>query len=459
MKKTWIPAFALLMLATLVLTIGCSQRDPAGLEVARAPVDPVVYSDGILFDPYFQAFSGTYHEAVGVDSSAAYDGSSSLMVTVPGEGSSLGGYAGGVLTSVAVRDFADFNAMTFYARSSVPTTLDVVGYGNDNTGNSRFEAGRNGISLTENWTFVVVPVPAPSKLLAVRGLFTFAEGFEYAHRDGHTLWFDEIRFAKLGNITDPRPTIPSVDRQYFVGSKASLAGTSTTYSIDGDDVVVDHMPSYFDFNATDPGVAEVENAEVTIVGEGSTTINATLEGVPVEGDLVLHGFMPPASPAPAPEYPADGVISMYCDQYGDDVTVESWNPHWQYSNAEEDLFTIDGDEAMVYSGLNFVGIVFDGYTINATDKTHLHLDVFAPFGTDFLVKVVVFNQNNGYAIGNAELRFDETTTPSFVAGQWSSLDIPLEDFGLTASWEFVGQLVLSTADAELVLIDNVLWHD
>ena len=32
------------------------------------------------------------------------------------------------------------------------------------------------------------------------------------------MWFDDIRFARLDNVTDPRPSMPSVNKQYFVGS-------------------------------------------------------------------------------------------------------------------------------------------------------------------------------------------------------------------------------------------------
>ncbi|MBK8015320.1 MAG: hypothetical protein IPK20_00555 [Betaproteobacteria bacterium] len=36
---------------------------------------------------------------------------------------------------------ADFNALTFYAKSSVVSTLNEVGFGNDNTGTSVYSAG------------------------------------------------------------------------------------------------------------------------------------------------------------------------------------------------------------------------------------------------------------------------------------------------------------------------------
>jgi hypothetical protein len=444
-------------LPLLALGAGCSGRDLTGLDVARARIEPVVFEEGYGDDVYFQAFSGTYYEAATVDSTFARESAKSLRVVVPGQGSVLGAYAGGVLTSAGKRDLADFNALTFYARSSFPSTLNLAGFGNDNTGTSRFEAGRANIPLTTAWTFVVVPIPAPSKLVAERGLFTLAEGFEAAHPLGHELWFDDIRFARLGNIENPRPFMPSSSKQYFIGSAVTLEGTRTTFAVDGADVVVNHMPGYFDFVSSDPGVARIERGRIVVVGTGSATVTATMDGVPVAGSVSLTGYVPPAAPAPDPTVPAADVIALFSDVYGT-VPVDSWNPHWQYSTTQDELYAVGGNQTRMYTNLNFVGIEFRTRTIDASSMTHLHLDVYAPAGSDFRVKVVAFSGDNGTMIGQSELTFDATTLPAFNAGQWSSLEIPLADFALAAPWTHMGQLVLSTSDAQLVLVDNVYWH-
>jgi len=436
---------------------GCGQRDVTELDVARARIEPRVFGEGYFDDVYFQAFSGTYLDAASLDSVQAHDSSTSLKVVVPPQGSALGAYAGGVLTSTGARDLADYNALTFYARSSVSSLLNEAGYGNDNTGTSRHSAGRASIPLTGAWTFVVIPIPSASKLIAERGLFTFAEGFEAANPLGHDLWFDDIRFASLDNISDPRPSMPSSDKQYFVGSTVNLEGTRTTFDVDGADVVVDHMPGYFDFESSDPAVAEVSGGRVRVVGVGSATVTARLDGVDVAGAVTVAGFQPPSTAAPVPSVPATDVISLFSDAY-DDVPVDSWNPHWNYSTTQDELYEIAGDQALMYTTLNFVGIVFGTRTIDATAMTHLHLDVYAPEGTVFKVKLVAFNQDNGYMIGQAELSFDAATTPAFNSGGWSSLEIPLADFPLTAPRDHLGQLVLSTTDAPLVLVDNIYLH-
>ncbi len=458
MNLNWRHLLGLTALPLLVTGLGCSGRDPADLPVARAPSDPLVFIDGYDDDIYFQPFSGTYANAVSLDSVYTYNDSPlSLKVDVPPQGSSLGAYAGGVLTSVNVRDLTDFNALTCYARSSVNSTLNTVGFGNDNTGLSLYEAGRSNVPLTTDWTFVVVPIPAPSKLIAERGLFTFAEGYEAAHPEGNQIWFDNIRYAHLGNITDPRPIMPSLSKQYFVGATASIQGTYTIFNVDGANIRVDHSPGYFDFTSSNPAVARVVEGRIEVVGVGDAVITATLEGIPVTGSVTLSGFEPPATAPPTPTLPAQDVISMFSDVYRN-VPVDSWNPHWQYSTTEDADYVVDGDLTKMYSNLNFVGIVFTTQTIDASQMTHLHLDLYAPVGTDFSVKVVAFDQNDGSSIGEAELTFDASTTPAFVAGQWSSLDIPLADFQLAAPWNHIGQLVLSTDDAPLVLVDNIYWH-
>jgi hypothetical protein len=252
----------------LWLGVGCSDRDPAGLEIARARIDPLVFGDAYGDDVYFQAFYQTHVTAVELDSVYAYgglatDGARSLKIHVPPTQSALGLYSGGVLTCVSGRDLADFNALTFYARSNADISLDVAGFGNDNTGTSLYEAGRRSIALTRDWQFVIVPIPAPSKLISERGLLTFAESVEqqppnsgvFPYPDGYDVWLDEIRFASLGNIEIFRASMRSVNRQYFVGSTVTVENTSTVFRIDGAFVPVEHSPNYFDYESSAPGVA------------------------------------------------------------------------------------------------------------------------------------------------------------------------------------------------------------
>ncbi len=435
---------------------GCSDRDPAGLPAARAPIDPLVFDDAFSADVYFQAFQGTDPYVVASDSVFVEQGTKSLKITVPPKGSNLGAYAGGVLTSGAGRDEADFNALTFYARSSIPSTLNVAGFGNDNTGTSRYEAGRSAIPLSTAWTQVVIPIPSPGRLISERGMFTFAEDQEAAHPEGHQVWFDDIRYARLPGIANPRPVMASANKQYFVGATAPMTGTATTFAVDGADVTVNHMPGYFDFLSADPAVAAVEQSAVRVVGTGSAVITATLDGTPVAGFVTVRGYQPPAAPAPRPTLPAADVISLLSDVYPN-APVDSWNPHWNYSTTEDADYSVDGDNTKMYSFLNFVGIDFSSHPVDASAMGAFHIDVYAPEGSNFLVKLVAFNAS-GLLIGQSELRFDAATTPAFRAGAWSSLEIPMANFHFAVPVDHLRQLVLSTSDAQLVLVDNIYWH-
>ena len=63
-----------LVLPLLILSIGCSKRDPSSLEIARAKIDPLVFDDDYGEDVYFQAFFRTHLTAIEVDSVYAYNG-------------------------------------------------------------------------------------------------------------------------------------------------------------------------------------------------------------------------------------------------------------------------------------------------------------------------------------------------------------------------------------------------
>jgi hypothetical protein len=478
--------FTLAAIPLLILSAGCSDRNPTDLPVARANIDPMVFDEkydpiNVLYgeDAYFQPFSGTDPYSLKVDSLYASNGKLSIKISVPPDGSALGAYAGGVLTAVASRDFADFNALTFKARTESITgiTLDMVGFGNDNTGTSLYEAGRSGestspIVLGPDWTFVIVPIPAPSKVISERGLLTFAEGWEDPHSLGYDIWFDEIKFAQLDNITEKIPRLPPGVKHVFVGSTAVMSGTQTFFVVDGAFIQVDHSSHYFDYKSEDPSVARVVESEIQVVGEGTTTIRAFLEGIESNTSVELHGYFPPTVAATPPTVPADNVISMFSDVYTN-VPVDTWRTDWSPAQVQDHV--VAGDNTKMYTGLPFVGIEFLNPPIDATGMTHIHLDVYAPTGSEFRVKLVSFPSDPDIELVQTfELILNPNSVPPFDAGAWAPLDIPLADFQIDPGdsgytwddwdWANVGQMVLSTApshstiSAQLVLVDNVYWH-
>ena len=465
------------MVAILILGLGCSDRDTETLAPARGNTDPLVFDDDYGEDVYFQAFFETHYEAVSKDSVYAYegfapDGARSLKVNIPPDASALGPYSGGVLTSAGSRNLADFNALTFYARTDSGSVssieLNEVGFGNDNTGDSLYGASRSDVPLTWNWAFHVIPVPAPSKLISERGLFLFAESLElwdpndqasgYPYPDGYNIWFDEIKFAKLDNIEVSWARMDAVNSQYFVGSPVAITGTFTRFLVDGVTVDVHHMPAYFDYESTDESVATADGNTVTVVGAGDATITGTLEGLDVIGNIRVTGYDPPTAAAVPPTLSAESVISMFSDVY-QDVNVDTWNADWGQPVTVEN-YVVSGDNTKMYTSLTWAGIEFMNPMIDASAMTHFHLDVYAPEGTDFNLEFVSFPADSSKVL-TEKLVFDTSTTPAFNEGTWSVLEFPLTDLLLRPGfdWSRIGQLVISTSDAKLVLVDNAYWHN
>ena len=155
---------------------------------------------------------------------------------------------------------------------------------------------------------------------------------------------------------------------------------------------------------------------------------------------------------------------MFSDVY-DDVNVDTWNTNWNSTQVQD--FVVAGDNTKMYSDLTFVGIEFLNPMIDATEMTHFHLDVYAPSGDNFYVKLVSFPPDTTQGINGRELTFKSDTTPAFQPGSWSSLEIPLADLQGTHEdwdWTHIGQLILGTNDrlpsipAQLVLVDNIYFH-
>lgn len=454
--------FAVIAAVLVVAAAAGCGRDSATNPVAGES-DPVVFDDDFGDAVDYQAFEGSQYDAVTVDFQEAYDGPASLKVNIPGPGSTNGTYAGGAFTTFNARDLTGYNALSFYAKSSVNSTMDVVGLGNDNTGTSLYDASRTAVPLTTDWARVVIPIPGSSKLTAERGLFYFAEGYE--NNQGFTVWFDEVEFTSLATITNPRPEMASTSPTTFVGGTTAIEETRVTFDVGREDVTVGHMPAYFDYTSSDELVAVVANGVIQGVGGGTATVTAKLDTVDVTGEVTVTVLGAPTGPAAAPTVPDEDVISLFSDVYTD-VAVDTWHANWEWSTGEVTDFAIQGDNVKVYTDLNFAGIEFVSGTIDVSEMTHFHMDVWAPEGTEFLVKLVDFGEDGawgGAPDSFAELTFDVDTTPAFVAGAWCALEIPMADFenapgDALVSNEHLAQLVISSSDVSTVIVDNVYFH-
>ncbi|NIS18099.1 MAG: hypothetical protein GWN14_06910 [candidate division Zixibacteria bacterium] len=425
----------------------------------------VVFNDEYGSRVTYQAFAGSFLEAVQVTTDPVYEGTQGLEITIPGTDP---WWSGGAFVDTgglgrAGRDLSAYNALTFWARASIPATLDVAGIANDNTGTSEYIAEVTALALTTSWQQYVIPIPLAEKLDSENGLFYFAEGEGVEYQ----IWVDEIVFDSLTTITNPRPVIPTTTLEVSLGEEVTFDGCYVTFDVDGSDIVVSAMMGYFNFASSDEGVVSVgTDGVITAVGPGTAELTAVLgtsKSVPADGVVTVNvsGFVPTES-APTPSQDQADVFSIFSDTYIS-TDFDTWSS--QFDNADVSDFTIGSDNLKKYTNLVFSIAEYEvGNTgpQDLTGMTHFHMDVWTPDPTDgssqFNIKLVDFGANGEYGGGDDvedELAFGQATMST---GSWVSFDIPLASFtGLTTQAHFA-QLILS-GTYSTVYVDNVYFYD
>ena len=441
--------------ALVLVASGCS-RDLGPLEPAPNPTGGIVFEDEFTGGVDFQAFSTSKVDALNVDRVDRYRGLTSLRFTVPGPGDPSGGYAGGAFVTSIGRDLTGYNALTFWAKASTSATFNTVGFGNDNTGTSRYVAEVGDIPLSTTWTKYVVPMPLASKLTSERGLFFLADAPE--HDVGYDLWLDDIQFETLGTIINPRPSIASQTVNGEAGGTLNVGGTQVTFDVAGSDVTVRAMPGYFTFQSSDESVAAVnDEGAIVLVGSGTARITASLGGTPASGEVTVNVATPPDAGPPEPAFPAADVISLFSDAY-DDVPIDTWSAVWDQADVED--VVIDGNTVKQYSNMVFAGVEFTSRPIDASAMSHMHLDLWTSDPSVFRIKLVDFGADGAFGGGDDsehEITLNEGSTPPIGIGAWNVLDIPLSDFAGLNARGHLAQLIISGA-SPTVYLDNILFY-
>lgn len=417
---------------------------------------PEVFIDSLDGGLDYAAFEGSYYEALSIDEDNGLGGGAALKFTIP-----TGQWAGGAFWTHEARDLSSFDALVFDARAAGNYTLTAVGFGIGMEYGTATQVEVNDIPLTADWTRVVIPIPDADRLAAEHGVFWFSTG------DPGEIWFDNVQFATLetGVITDPRPVMTSTTVTGLLGEVVPVTGTRTTFAVDGEDVLVNHTAIYFDYLSSDESVVVGQNGVVTVVGGGTATVTAELDGAPVDGQITVNVVAPPTAAAPTPTLDPGDVISVFSNAYTD-ITVDTWRADWTFGPIEVADQQIAGDDVKAYTGLNtpafYTGIEFVGDQIDAATPgmTHFHMDVYAPAGTQFAFKMVDFGPNGAFGGGDdteSTFTLNADSTPVFAAGEWVSLDIPLTEF---AGMNFgnVSQLVLTGTNTGSLWLDNIYFH-
>lgn len=89
----------------------------------------------------------------------------------------------------------------------------------------------------------------------------------------------------------------------------------------------------------------------------------------------MEGATAPTTAAPAPTAAPEDVISFFSDAY-DDVPVGYFSTDWDRSDVEDAV--AGGDPVKRYFNLRFAGIDFGEQTVDASEMTHVHLDIWTP---------------------------------------------------------------------------------
>jgi hypothetical protein len=469
MKYHTIAALLLVLAAALLAVAGC-ERDTTGLDLAPFDTNPVVFED-VFNGIDFQAFSNTKLDALDVlDDGEQYRGEASIKITVPGVGDPSGAYAGGAITANMARDLSQYNALAFWVKASKNATLDLVGYGNDNTGGSKYVGGVRDIALTTAWQRYIIPIPRTGKLVPERGLFFFAEGPE--NDTGYNIWFDDIEFVNVDAISNPRPIMRQDDVSALTGVRLSVAETFTAFDVtvpNTSTLTVGHSPGYFTFFSSNEDVAVPDEGVIRVVGGGTADISAKLDTVVVAGRFTISALDPPSDAAPRPTIPSADVISIFSNAYTN-RPVDTFSPEWDTADVSD--FKIAGDGVKVYNiptQLDIAVIEFATNLIDATSMTHIHIDIWAPQGTAttpfFGLGLFSFGPDGVFS-GNPPPAGDDSqgvvaiVQPELVFGEWLSLDIPLADFtaaGLDDT-AHLAQIILRS-DAVQLIVDNIFFYN
>ena len=474
-NKNYIYSKIILLSGLLFISTVSCEREYEDAEFATFPDIGEVFDDApiAMGSDFYFPYGGSKPTAWSVDSEVSYMGSASMRIDVPNANDPEGNYAGAIFRvdgEGSGRDLSGFDALTFYAKASQAVTIGEIGFGED-FGENKYVTTLAGVDLTTNWTQYIIPIPDASKLLQERGMIRYAAAGigEPGLEVGYTFWIDEVKFEKLGTIAQAKPEIlngEDVDEQISSGATIDLAqrGLTQTFNLaSGTNQTVNAAPSYFTFTSSDIEVARVnELGLVSIVGEGDATITASIGGVRAQGSLnltttgdYLH--------APIPTLDPSRVISIFSDAYTN-VPVDFLNGYWepfQTTLSEEKI--IDNDNIVEYTEFNFVGNQFANPTVDATDKSTLHINMIIndesiPSNLDFLISIVDFGAD-GVDGGDDDTRQQVFFKSSdFVEGEWSTLEIPIT----LTNKNNIGLIIYENVNGSPLTkftLDNIYFHN
>ena len=233
----YIQAKISLFLGLVLITFTGCERDISDDAIAATfATTAEIFTDNFvgMGTNFYFPFADSKLDAFSVDNEVGFESRASFRVDVPNANDPTGNYAGAILrVDGAGRDLSGYDALTFYAKASQGVSIDEVGFGQDFTAN-QYQVTASNISVGTNWTKYVIPIPDASKLLEERGVFWYAMGTQATGGSGYVVWFDEIKFEKLGTVAQPRPAILNGNTETtetFNGANITVGGLTQTFNL------------------------------------------------------------------------------------------------------------------------------------------------------------------------------------------------------------------------------------
>lgn len=469
MKNTKFIYTQMILLFSFIFTIfvSCERELSDEAVFATFSTNPEVFTDapvGLGSDFYFP-FAGSKATAWTVDETVGYNSNASMRFDVPNADDPEGNYAGAIFrVDGAGRNLTGYDALTFWAKASQGVSIGEMGFGQD-FGENKYQVTRSNINLSTNWVKYIIPLPDPSKLIEERGMFWYSAGTQNTNSFGYTFWIDDLKFEKLGTIGQPKPAIVNgedVVQDTYTGINLEVTGLKQTFNLgSGANQTVSVAPSYFNFTSSDPSVASVDElGVVSILGEGSPVITATLAGVEAAGSLTIN-TLGDFELAPIPTRPASNVTSIFSDTYTN-ISVDFFNGYWEpFQTTLSADFEIEGNNILNYTDFNFVGNQFSNPTVDATEKSNIHIDMYipgeVPSNMDFLITIVDFGPDQADGGGDDSREQIFFNKSLWVPNTWITLEFPIT----MSTRSSIGQIIyenINFSSLRNFYLDNIYFY-
>lgn len=455
-----------LLAAVIIVHSGCERKKSDDAILPSFATTGEIFTDNFigLGSNFYFPFADAKPDVFSVDMKEGYQSNASIRIDVPNNTDPGGTYAGAIFrVDGAGRDLSGYDALTFYVKASTGIKLGEAGFGLNYLGDKNRVSTSN-VNVGTNWSKVIIPIPDPFKLTNERGVFWFSAGTQGTAGSGYALWFDEVKFERLGTVGKPNSTILNGSTntvKTFIGASINLTGLGHVYNlVNGTDIVVTSSAAYYDFKSSNPAVASVNDSGIVkVITTGTAEITATVNGVPAKGKLIIEskGDFPGA---PVPTRPQSDVKSIFSDAYTIE-TPSNFTPAFGGSTTSTEVLTTSKGEVLQYTNNNYTGIMFAN-PVDASGLGFLHIDAYVENAATSIGiqirdiggnKLIETDVNTGFPIGDD--KDNRSNIAGFQSGVWKSFDIPLNGNILNQKNNLGAIIIVGGA---LFYLDNIYFY-